>query len=41
MKVHAVFNRDGGTFRTMDMTLFCRNSQEQFLKSMGIRLRVR
>lgn len=24
MKIHAVFNREGGTFRTMDMDAFCR-----------------
>jgi diacylglycerol kinase family enzyme len=30
MKVHAVFNRDGGTFRTMDMDAFCATAREIF-----------
>ncbi len=30
MKIHAVFNRDGGTFRTMDMTEYCREAHEIF-----------
>ncbi|CAN7402618.1 diacylglycerol kinase family lipid kinase [Phyllobacterium sp. LjRoot231] len=32
MKVHAVFNRDGGTFRTMDMKLFAETAKEIFEK---------
>ncbi|QND53322.1 diacylglycerol kinase family lipid kinase [Phyllobacterium sp. 628] len=32
MKVHAIFNRDGGTFRTMDMDAFARTAQEIFEK---------
>ncbi|PSH66151.1 diacylglycerol/lipid kinase family protein [Phyllobacterium sophorae] len=32
MKVHAVFNRDGGTFRTMDMTLFSETARTIFEK---------
>ena len=30
MKVHAVFNRDGGTFRTMDLDAFCRKATAIF-----------
>lgn len=30
MKIHAVLNRDGGTFRTMDMDAFCRTATEIF-----------
>jgi diacylglycerol kinase family enzyme len=30
MKVHAVFNRDGGTFRTTDMVLFAKTAKEVF-----------
>jgi diacylglycerol kinase family enzyme len=30
MKVHAVFNRDGGTFRTMDMKLFAEHAKSVF-----------
>lgn len=30
MKIHAVFNRDGGTFRTMDMEAFCREATAIF-----------
>lgn len=30
MKIHAVFNRDGGTFRTMDMADYCRRTTEIF-----------
>ena len=40
MKVHAVFNRDGGTFRTMDMKLFAETART-FLKSTAIRSRAR
>jgi len=32
MKIHAVFNRDGGTFRTMDMKLFAEIAKEIFEK---------
>lgn len=32
MKVHAVFNRDGGTFRTMDMKLFSETAKTIFEK---------
>jgi len=32
MKIHAVFNRDGGTFRTMDMKLFAETAKEIFEK---------
>ncbi|MEP7454963.1 diacylglycerol kinase family protein [Phyllobacterium sp. SB3] len=32
MKVHAVFNRDGGTFRTMDMALFSQTAKDVFEK---------
>ncbi|MDQ0999386.1 diacylglycerol kinase family enzyme [Phyllobacterium ifriqiyense] len=32
MKVHAVFNRDGGTFRTMDMDLFTQTAKDIFEK---------
>ncbi|PSH62298.1 diacylglycerol kinase [Phyllobacterium brassicacearum] len=32
MKVHAVFNRDGGTFRTMDMKLFAEVARATFEK---------
>ena len=32
MKVHAVFNRDGGTFRTMNMQLFAENAKAVFEK---------
>lgn len=32
MKVHAVFNRDGGTFRTMDMKLFSETARTIFEK---------
>ncbi|MET3647141.1 diacylglycerol/lipid kinase family protein [Phyllobacterium ifriqiyense] len=32
MKVHAVFNRDGGTFRTMDMDLFTQAAKDIFEK---------
>ncbi|MGH7005103.1 MAG: diacylglycerol/lipid kinase family protein, partial [Alphaproteobacteria bacterium] len=32
MKVHAVFNRDGGTFRTMDMKLFAETAKAVFEK---------
>ncbi len=30
MKVHAVFNRDGGTFRTMDMKVFAETAKQIF-----------
>jgi diacylglycerol kinase family enzyme len=30
MKIHAVFNRDGGTFRTMDIKLFAETAKEVF-----------
>lgn len=30
MKIHAVLNRDGGTFRTMDMDEYCRRAHETF-----------
>ncbi len=30
MKIHAVFNRDGGTFRAMDMEDYCRQATEVF-----------
>ena len=30
MKVHAVFNRDGGTFRTMDMKAFAETARATF-----------
>ena len=30
MRVHAVFNRDGGTFRTMDMEEYCRSAKSVF-----------
>lgn len=30
MKIHAVFNRDGGTFRTTDMGEYCRRATETF-----------
>jgi diacylglycerol kinase family enzyme len=30
MNVHAVFNRDGGTFRTMDMDAFCQTATRIF-----------
>jgi diacylglycerol kinase family enzyme len=32
MKIHAVFNRDGGTFRTMDIKLFTETAKEIFEK---------
>jgi diacylglycerol kinase family enzyme len=32
MKVHAVFNRDGGTFRTMDMNMFAETAKSIFEK---------
>ncbi len=32
MKVHAVFNRDGGTFRTMDMDEFSKAAKDMFEK---------
>ncbi|SDN89418.1 diacylglycerol kinase family protein [Phyllobacterium sp. OV277] len=32
MKIHAVFNHDGGTFRTMDMNAFARTAKEIFEK---------
>ena len=32
MKIHAVFNRDGGTFRTMDIKLFAETAKEIFEK---------
>jgi diacylglycerol kinase family enzyme len=32
MKIHAVFNRDGGTFRTMDVKLFAETAKEIFEK---------
>jgi diacylglycerol kinase family enzyme len=32
MKIHAVFNRDGGTFRTMDIKLFADTAKEIFEK---------
>ncbi|UXN59917.1 diacylglycerol/lipid kinase family protein [Phyllobacterium zundukense] len=32
MKIHAVFNRDGGTFRTMDIKLFAKTAKEIFEK---------
>ncbi|WP_099865089.1 diacylglycerol/lipid kinase family protein [Pararhizobium haloflavum] len=30
MKIHAVLNRDGGTFRTMDLDAFCKQATEIF-----------
>jgi hypothetical protein len=30
MKIHAVFNRDGGTFRTTDMDAYCGRAAEIF-----------
>ncbi|MGN6550109.1 MAG: diacylglycerol/lipid kinase family protein [Pararhizobium sp.] len=30
MRIQAVFNRDGGTFRTMDMEAYCRRATEVF-----------
>ena len=33
MKIHAVFNRDSGTFRTMDMEDYCRRATRDILRA--------